>query len=68
MSSMGKERSCPDCGMPMESNGCCSECGYGEEEEEDDSDETMEIQTLLDTKKALQTAMELVDRMIVNCD
>ena len=38
----GKARSCPECESPMESNGCCSECGYGEEEdmeEEDDSEE-----------------------------
>jgi len=64
-----KERTCPDCGMPLEPNGCCSECGYGEEDGMEEEDEQLETQTLLDLKKQLQSAMELVDRLIVNnCD
>jgi uncharacterized Zn finger protein (UPF0148 family) len=29
-----KKRSCPECDSPMEADGTCSECGYGESEEE----------------------------------
>lgn len=29
-----KKRSCPECDSPMESDGTCSECGYGEMEDE----------------------------------
>lgn len=29
-----KKRSCPECGSPMESDGSCSECGYGESEDQ----------------------------------
>ena len=69
MPSTAKQRSCPDCGMPMDSNGCCDECGYGEEDGMEEEDEQMETQTLLDAKKALQNAMDLIDRLIVNnCD
>ena len=56
---------CPDCGMEMKSNGCCDECGYGEE---DDMEEEVNTQALLDLKKHLQSAMEMVDRLIVKGD
>lgn len=56
---------CPDCGMEMKSNGCCDECGYGEE---DDMEEEANTQALLDLKKHLQSAMEMVDRLIVKGD
>jgi radical SAM superfamily enzyme len=63
--SSSKSPSCPDCQGEM-MNGECLDCGYGGMEEED---EQMETQSLLDLKKQLQSAMELVDRMIVkNCD
>ena len=69
MGPMPKTKSCPDCGMPLESNGCCSECGYGEDQMGEEEDEQMESQSLLDLRDALQTALKLVDRMIVkNCD
>jgi len=29
-----KKRSCPECDSPMESDGTCSECGYGESKDE----------------------------------
>jgi hypothetical protein len=66
-----KRKCCPDCGGELMMDGGCVDCGYGEdmgESESDDADEKMEIQTLLDLKKQLQSAMELVDRLIVNCD
>jgi hypothetical protein len=62
-----KGRSCPDCGGEMQGGECC-DCGYGGEEESDDSEDKMEMQTLLDAKKAVQNAMELIDRLIVNKD
>ena len=69
MGMMPKTKSCPDCGMPLENNGCCSECGYGEEPMKEEEDEQMESQSLLDVRDALQTALKLIDRIIVkNCD
>ena len=64
--SAAKPRTCPDCGGEMQ-GGECSDCGYGGEEDgmEEESDDKMEMQTLLDAKKALQNAMELIDRLIV---
>jgi hypothetical protein len=48
----------------MESNGCCSECGYGEEEdmeeEEDDSVEDMHKERMIEIRDDLQ---RLVDKM-----
>lgn len=58
-----KGRKCPDCGGEMQ-QGECSDCGYGGEDEMDGEDSS-ETQTLLDAKKALQNAMELIDRLIV---
>jgi len=64
-----KSNYCPDCGMEMKSNGCCSECGYGEEDDMDDGHEQMETQSLLDLRDTLQNALKQIDRMIVNnCD
>lgn len=68
----GKARSCPECESPMESNGCCSECGYGEEEdmeEEDDSEEEDmhnermielcdDLQRIVDKMRKMTTAKE----------
>ena len=65
MGMLPKTKSCPDCGMPLENNGCCSECGYGEEPMEEE-DEKVETQSLLDVRDALNTALKLIDRMIVN--
>jgi hypothetical protein len=67
--SAAKPRICPDCGGEMQ-GGECSDCGYGGEDDNmEEEDEQAETQGLLDAKKALQTAMDLIDRMIVkNCD
>ena len=58
---------CPDCGTPMKSTGCCSECGYGEQEDdmEEEGDDKAEMQSLLDLRDTLQNALKQVDRMIV---
>jgi len=61
---------CPDCSSEMGSNGCCSNCGYGEEDDmEEEEDEQLETQSLLDVRDTLQNALKQIDRMIVsNCD
>ena len=61
----GKARSCPECESAMQSNGCCSECVYGEEadmmeEEEDDSAEDMHKERMIEIRDDLQ---RLVDKM-----
>jgi hypothetical protein len=63
MPSMAKKPCCPDCGGEMDGKECL-DCGYGGE---DDGEEEggSETQALLDARKALQTAMELIDRLIV---
>jgi hypothetical protein len=57
---------CPDCGEQVGSNGCCSDCGYGEEDSMDSEHESMETQTMLDLRDTLQSAIKLIDRMIVD--
>jgi predicted amidophosphoribosyltransferase len=62
---------CPDCGSDLKSNGCCSECGYGEDEgemEDEGEEEGMDMQALIDLKNDLQRVMEKIDRLIVNGD
>lgn len=56
---------CPDCGNDLKSNGCCSECGYGEDDGMEEEDDSAEMQTLLDIKNELQRVMEKIDRLIV---
>ncbi len=68
MGGTGKQY-CPDCGCDLKSNGCCPDCGYGEDEmESEDKEESMQAQTLLDIKNELQRVMEKIDRLIVNGD
>jgi hypothetical protein len=57
---------CPDCGEQVGSNGCCSDCGYGEEDDMESEDDGPNMQTMLDLRDALQSAIKLIDRMIVN--
>ena len=61
---------CPDCGCDLKSNGSCPDCGYGEEEEEDDMEEEEgpDLQAIMDIKNDLQRVMEKIDRLIVNGD
>ena len=70
-----KKKCCPDCGGELMMDGGCVDCGYGEDmggmddgEEDDDASEKQNMQNLLDLKKHLQMASELIDRMIVNAD
>lgn len=66
MPSSAKEKKCPDCGMPMQANGCCSDCGYGEEDSMDGEDDKAEAQALLDLRDTLQLAIKQIDRLIVD--
>lgn len=69
MSSMmgaSKGRMCPDCGSTME-GGECPECGCGEEYDmEEEGDGKITTQSLLDLKMHLHSAMQLIDRLIVD--
>lgn len=62
-----KGKSCPECDSPLESDGCCSECGYGEEEDdmesedegEDDSNERM-----IELRDDLQRIVDKLSKML----
>ena len=58
----GKEY-CPDCGCDIKSNGTCPECGYGEEEGEDEGGE-MNVQAIMDIRDDLQRVVEKLGRLI----
>jgi len=55
---------CPDCKSEMSDGESCEECGYGEPESEDEGS-SVDMQSMLDLRDALQTAMKIVDRIIV---
>ena len=61
----GKEY-CPDCGCDMKSNGTCPDCGYGEEEGEDDMEEEEgpDLQAIMDIRDDLQKVVEKLGRLI----
>lgn len=63
----GSKNTCPDCNCSMQ-GGECDECGYGQQEDsgQDSKNELMEMQNLLDLKDSLQTAMKIVDRIILS--
>jgi hypothetical protein len=59
---------CPDCGCDMKSNGTCPDCGYGEDEGEEEGGEEsegMDLQALLDIKDDLQRVIDKINRLIV---
>jgi hypothetical protein len=59
---------CPDCGCDMKSNGTCPDCGYGEDEGEEEGGEEsegMDLQALLDIKDDLQRIIDKINRLIV---
>ena len=62
----GKERSCPECESPLESDGCCSECGYGEEEdmEEEDEGEDMHNERMTEIRDDLQRVVDKLSKML----
>lgn len=65
MGGTGKEY-CPDCGSDLKSNGCCPECGYGEDGgmEEEDGEEEANMQAMMDLRDDLQRIVEKLGRLI----
>lgn len=65
-----KERSCPECESPLESNGCCSECGYGEEEGEyeeeggEEEGEDMHNERMIELRDDLQRIVDKLSKLI----
>ena len=64
-----KKRSCPECDSPMESDGTCSECGYGEMEDDggsmdDGSEEDMSSGRLVEIRDDLQRVVDKISKLI----
>ena len=64
-----KEKSCPECESPLESDGCCSECGYGEEEgeyEEEGGEEgkDMHNERMIELRDDLQRVVDKLSKLI----
>ena len=59
----GKERSCPECESPLESDGCCSECGYGEEEEDEGEDDG-HMDRMIEVRDDLQRVVDKLSKLI----
>jgi uncharacterized Zn finger protein (UPF0148 family) len=62
----GKSRSCPECDSPMESDGTCSECGYGEDEDEGEEyeDEEMSNDRLMEIRDDLQRVVDKISKLL----
>jgi uncharacterized Zn finger protein (UPF0148 family) len=63
----GKSRSCPECDSPMESDGTCSECGYGEDEEsyEDEGEEDDgHMDRMIEIRDDLQRVVDKLSKLI----
>ena len=64
----GKGRSCPECDSPLESDGCCSECGYGEEEgmeaEDEGEEEDMHNERMKEVRDDLQRVVDKLSKML----
>jgi uncharacterized Zn finger protein (UPF0148 family) len=64
----GKGRSCPECDSPMESDGTCSECGYGENEEEyedeDEGESDDHMDRMIEVRDDLQRIVDKLSKMI----
>ena len=61
-----KTRKCPECSSPMESDGSCSECGYGESEDDGEEGE-MEgegADRLMEIRDDLQRLVDKISKMI----
>lgn len=62
-----KGRSCPECDSPMEPNGCCPECGYGEEEYEEegeDEEENGHMERMVEIRDDLQRVVDKLSKLI----
>jgi transcription initiation factor IIE alpha subunit len=61
----GKGHSCPECESSMESDGTCSECGYGEEEEGEEGEmEDEGGDRLMEIRDDLQRLVDKISKMI----
>ena len=60
----GKSRSCPECDSPMESDGTCSECGYGEEEEGEEEGGEEGSDRLVEIRDDLQRIVDKISKLI----
>jgi hypothetical protein len=58
----GRDRSCPECDSPLESDGCCSECGYGEEEDMEEED--MHNERMVEIRDDLQRVVDKLSKML----
>ncbi len=67
-----KGKSCPECESPLESDGCCSECGYGEEEDDmgemedtgEDEGEDMHNERMIELRDDLQRVVDKLSKLI----
>lgn len=67
-----KGRSCPECESPLESDGCCSECGYGEEEDDmgemedmgEEEGEDMHNERMIELRDDLQRVVDKLSKLI----
>ena len=62
----GKSRSCPECDSPMESDGTCSECGYGEDEDEGEEyeDEEMSNDRLMEIRDDPLRVVDKISKLL----
>jgi hypothetical protein len=61
----GRSRSCPECESPMESDGTCSECGHGEEEEyEDEGEGDDHMDRMIEVRDDLQRVVDKLSKLI----
>jgi len=61
-----KEKSCPECESPLESDGCCTECGYGEQEGEyeEDEEEGDHMDRMIEVRDDLQRVVDKLSKLI----
>jgi len=65
-----RNKSCPECESPLESDGCCSECGYGEEEGEyeeksgEEEGEDMHNERMIELRDDLQRIVDKLSKLI----
>jgi hypothetical protein len=61
-----KGRSCPECKSSMESDGTCSECGYGEDDMEEGEEEGGEegSDRLVEIRDDLQRIVDKISKLI----
>lgn len=67
-----KGRSCPECESSLESDGCCSECGYGEEEDDmgemedmgEEEGEDMHNERMIELRDDLQRVVDKLSKLI----